>query len=356
MNLNDEFSRNTGEGPVSAEHPNIFHYTSICALEGILETNTLWATQATYLNDSSEMTILWPVLKEKCIEFLADAMSEYLLIDSEARRRFETLGGIEKFANQDGHMIVDVMRQLMFGNSDRPGIGIPFVVSFTTHENEYSRQHGMLSQWNSYGGKDNIAIVFDTVKIENLLRSEVTRFTYLSCSISNAIYHREGLDLVECFPILFREVEKFCHQVVNLLSDEDSASQESLEALSTVLLPAVGRLKHQAFHEEKECRIVVGIPDKHYRPQLEKLGNKEVLIKEVLYRSASNGPTPYIHLFEELDEQIPITRILIGPSSNQNSTQQRARELTDRFCGELKIKIDCSDIPLVRGRTGQPFG
>ena len=50
----------TEEPPVSEEHLELFHYTSNSALRGILKTNTLWATRATHLNDSSEMELICP--------------------------------------------------------------------------------------------------------------------------------------------------------------------------------------------------------------------------------------------------------------------------------------------------------
>ena len=58
----DEFDRSQ---PAPKE---LYHYTTASGLQGILESNTLWATNAYYVNDSSEVeyggTVLSEVLKE----------------------------------------------------------------------------------------------------------------------------------------------------------------------------------------------------------------------------------------------------------------------------------------------------
>ena len=60
-------AESTTEPKVSEVHRELFHYTSMAALEGILKTNTLWATRIDHLNDSSEMELIWPLIKEYCI-------------------------------------------------------------------------------------------------------------------------------------------------------------------------------------------------------------------------------------------------------------------------------------------------
>ncbi len=47
------------ESLVSERHPELFHYTSLKALEGILKTGELWATHAKHLNVSSELELMW---------------------------------------------------------------------------------------------------------------------------------------------------------------------------------------------------------------------------------------------------------------------------------------------------------
>ena len=42
--------------PVSQQYPELLHYTTLEGLRGIVSSGCLWATDATYLNDSGEIT------------------------------------------------------------------------------------------------------------------------------------------------------------------------------------------------------------------------------------------------------------------------------------------------------------
>ena len=347
MNPKNPVSHSINEPLVSAKHPELFHYTTLSALKGILETNTLWATQATHLNDSSEVTILWRKLEEICINYLEVFISDYLQSRPEEREKFEALGGAIKFAKQDGSMIVEVMHDLLFGDGTTPGMGMPFIVSFATHNNEYHRRHGMLSQWRGYGGDDTVAIIFDSEKLEDLLEFEVRRFEYLSCLIADAIYYRDDMNLVKTFPRLFAELSDFLRQIIGGWGEHDEILQNDLSRLTSELMPAVGRLKHWAFHEENECRVITGVPDKLFRDKFEQHGHREVLFKNVYYRSGVFGSIPYIRLFEDFNEPLPITRVLVGPSINQRANVQRVYELLDGLARNTMIKAQYSNIPYI---------
>src|SRR5947209_2490740 len=47
----------------------LFHYTTSEGLRGIIETNCIWATAATYLNDASEIAYGYTVLDEVISEW-----------------------------------------------------------------------------------------------------------------------------------------------------------------------------------------------------------------------------------------------------------------------------------------------
>jgi hypothetical protein len=42
----------------AAERPELFHYTNLNGLNGILESNSLWATHFSQLNDQTEVMLL----------------------------------------------------------------------------------------------------------------------------------------------------------------------------------------------------------------------------------------------------------------------------------------------------------
>jgi len=313
----------------------------------MLGSNTLWATRASHLNDSSEMTLLWPFLERQCVAYINQFADEYLREHPDIKDTFETLGGLARLANVDGGMIVRVMRESLFGSKAKAGMGIPFIVSFTTHDEEYHRRHGMLSQWRGYGGSDNVAISFATEGLEHLLQKEVDQYQYLTCSISDVIYCREEVDFVKRFPQLFSLLKRFLQSMFAGWNDNDEQLQEILADLTRDLLPAAARVKHRAFQEENECRIIAGIPDESYLDQLEELGRAEVHMKKVHCRTPIGERIPFIKLFEDLDERLPINRILVGPSRNQQANERAVHEAICEHAGRESIRIDCSDIPFV---------
>ena len=338
MTLRDRKKKANKEPLVSTEHQELFHYTPLQALEGILEANTLWATHAEHLNDSSEMQLLWPKLASQCAAYLQAAFEAGLGRDPEKRENAERLGGVPKISARDGTTSMAIMKSLLLGDESRPGMGIPFVTSFTTHEKEYDRENGVLSQWRGYGDGQNVAIVFDTARLEDLLYSECGRFAYLNCSVASAVYYDKELDLEARFPNLFDALKIYSKHVADGLNDDEQALR-NLELLTYSLLPAVGRLKHWAFREEKECRIIVGVCHEGHADKFSQFERQQRPFKMIHHRSGSCGLIPYIRLLEDLDEELPIVRILVGPSRNQSANSEAVHELLDRLARGQAIKV-----------------
>ena len=280
------------------------------------------------------------------------AIKDYVRRNPDENKRLGRLGGAAKVAESDGSMIVNLMRSKLLGDSTEPGWGIPFVASFTTHEDDNHRNHGMLSQWRGYGGDDGVAIVFDTKKLENLLETEYQRFEYFSCSIADAVYDKEDLDLAGHFPGLFDELRAFSRNSIE--GEKNQALHTLINGVSEKLPSAVGRFKHQAFQEEHECRIIVGLShESHHKELISSGGKSNKAFKKIHHRSGLCGSVPYIKLFEVIgdrngqNEEIPIARILIGPSRNQWVHLETVRELVCELAGERNIEVQRSEIPYV---------
>src|SRR5580704_14459526 len=66
--------------PTTAKPQRLFHYTSQAGLLGIVSSNVLWATNALYLNDSSELDYGLTAAREKLRAVLnrSSAVSELL--------------------------------------------------------------------------------------------------------------------------------------------------------------------------------------------------------------------------------------------------------------------------------------
>ena len=330
---------------MSEEHPELFHYTGMAALKGILESNSLWATHQRHLNDSSELMLLWPKFEAACVAHLNKTFSRYVALNPSRGDEVAALGGPGRLAATDGATFVEIMRSLLFGTNDRPGISIPFIASFSSHENEYHREHGMLSQWRSYGD-DGVAIVFDTKELENLLRLEDEQVVFSWCGVQDAVYLERDLDFRRTFSTLFDTVGLFAEHVTKGLDAHDNGVQDNMKRLYEALFPAVTRLKHFGFQEEKECRIVVGVPHQEHHDALEISGNARQA-KRIYHRSGRNGSIPYIRLFENLGKELPISRILVAPSRNQEANAEAVCDLVSRRNTAERILVQRSEIPYV---------
>jgi len=343
MSRQEENGDHAPEPKVSEEHPELFHYTSVEALNGILKSNTLWATCATHLNDSSEMQLIWPQIEHSLTDF----------IEMEIKNTFpEHYSEARKLASDESSQRVRSMKDLLLGGSGKIGLGVPFVTSFTTHKEQY-RSDGMLSQWRGYGGTDVVAIIFDTEQIEKMLERECKYFQYFSgCSIFNVVYYDKNKKnlLEDQFSVLFKELKLYAHNYIKCIK-ELSQGINKIPSMSGAgeLFRAVGRVKHQAFQEENEYRIIVGVTDKAYEAYFKECNDsgEDLPFKDIHYRPGACGSVPYIRLFEEEQRKMPIKRIIVGPSRNQDANMERVRALVSELAGDREICVQRSDIPYV---------
>ena len=195
------------------------------------------------------------------------------------------------------------------------------------------------------------AIVFETKQLEELLQREASRFHYLWCGIADVIYDFGDLELGDRFPRLVQEIEDF---VRNLAEDANESSERVLNnRLVEELPPAMARVKHRAFSEETECRIIVSQPSLPMAEQLRSLERGSRRTKSIHHRLGHRGSVPYIRLFEGLKEecggmaQLPITEVLVGPSTNQDAHREHVEELVARYGGARQINVRMSEIPFI---------
>ena len=318
----------TEERRVSKAYSELYHYTSIRALESILESDTLWATHIRHLNDSAELGGLLPRIERDFNGYIDSELTSGSIVTKETFTvYFQTM--------------YNIMHATLNGAPDAPGELSHYVVSFAAHEQDRYRYNGMLSQWRGYGEHDCVAIVFDTKKLENLIESEIREFRHWPCFLADVIYDN-GEEMANIFPDLSTDLLLMVQKLAK--GEFEEFSSLFLHQLLPKLLVSASRWKHGGFSEENECRIVVGVSS----PTLGEListneSSKAKLFKKIRYRPGRNGSIPYVHLFDESKEHLPITRILLGPSINQKANLERVMQLI----GTREIDILTSDIPFV---------
>lgn len=327
------------EPPFCNEYDELLHYTSIPALHGILKSNTIWATHTAHLNDTSEMRQIVPSFLKACIDRVQ------ALASARGGSASRNLRFVTDFGSAAGRAATDAL------TGTGPGSARVFVASFAVHTTRYARENGMLSQWRGYCGPDGVAIVFDARRLEKLLQQEAKRFLYLWCGIADVVYDLGDFDLADRFPTLVNELQDF---LCNLVDDAESDSdQVRNNRLVEHLLPAMARVKHRAFVEEGECRILAAIPSPATAERLRTDAQATKQDKRIHHRTSQQGSVPYIRLFDGFngapsrDDLLPITEVLIGPSRNQDAHHEAVLQLVAQHRRTRQIDVRKSEIPFV---------
>lgn len=283
-----------------AEHEEVFHYTTSSGLQGIVSSKTLWASHTHFLNDEEEgigffKRILPMILKPEFTKYVA--RSEDLSARVQAADRL----GVDLFDHWL-EKIIDAFRKAQERAQDR------YVTSFSTTEDKWISQNGLLSQWRGYGLDGGYAIVFDAKELVELLNNEGEMYYEERWVWDDVQYYMADLPRVQGDEVLehFECVRKAAHDYWTTADIEKAyPAFESIELLSAFC-------KHRGFEEEQEVRIVVSEPSVEMGPDPEKANDKPYRKAHSYFR---NGVTvPCIHLFEDQKlKTLPIRRIIVGP-------------------------------------------
>lgn len=322
---------------MSEQHHELFHYTNLGAFEGVLTSDNLWATHVSHLNDSSEFNLMWEMIVPHLTGYLYEAVEQHPGYSKQIQKTPRSRETYAKAAGLDANTFVEIMRSGIFKHVS------PFVACFTTHTEEYDQKHRLLSQWRGYGD-DGVAIVFDRKKMEDLLEQEKARFDYLGCTLVEAVYYTDGLDIQKQFPSLFGVLREWAPVAISeslLTQEADRMAGDILKKLAIELFQAVGTLKHQAFKEEREHRIIAG-PAKQHHSQI----SQHPGFKETYFRHGACGSIPYIKLFEG-DAALPISKVLVGPSRNQVANRLKVKTMLEHKKRNAQIALEVSEIPFV---------
>jgi hypothetical protein len=278
-----------------AEPPDVlYHYTDAGGLRGILQSSTLWASNAAYLNDATELVYVK--------EILAAAVEE---LESE----YET-------------PIVRDFLQLLTKAFDTVVLNMydVFVVCFC-------EQDDLLSQWRGYppsGGGYSIGF-----------RTEVI---FESRMISRVVY-----DLENQRKILRSLLVPTCQ----LLASGDTetspeylsqAKRLAVEMTTPNLAFCSFAFKHPGFAEEREWRLV----------RVMVRGAEPPAGGTPLFRERGHGLLPYtvLDLEQVRDGEKPIATVTVGPTVHPELTSSATGQLLQSLGYDVSEMVEASKIPL----------
>lgn len=231
----------------------IYHYTDLNGLKGIIESDSLWATHFSFLNDSNELTHGMNCL-ENALQYLRDDFNpKTLKFIEQALKKFRT------------HRAAHV-----------------YNLSFCLEPD-------LLSQWRGYGSSQGVCLEFDDEELADSLN--LSQYQVFK---NRVIYTKEDSTIEARNEILaFFNAPK-----VQAAISKDVMYELGYAAELAHSLPPF--FKNDGFKEEQEFRMVI-LPDSPF--------------EGVNFRVNGSGLVPYLIL--EAKEKLPLTNIRIGPRSNR---------------------------------------
>ncbi|MDR3754013.1 MAG: DUF2971 domain-containing protein [Terracidiphilus sp.] len=301
--------QNRGENAGQTKPKRLFHYTTQTGLDGILTSDSIWATHYRFLNDSMERRYGLTLFKEALF-----------------RVAFKKFGALDA-----SNTLVDYFEQTTTDVLDA------YIVSFCTDTGEDVDGGDRLSQWRGYSrGAQGYCLVFDLG-----LTSEFHAATPQASFFESCIYSEtEQLNLCEKLSNSLLD-GPFRDLTVDNLMTYDSLRQTVKEghsknsdwnefALTALLFSNL--FKHSGFSEEREYRLL-----KFFTLKSDTSG--------IQFRPGKDNPVPYIAISLALKKaNPPIKRIVVGPSLNK---EQVAINLGIRLrqMGLGDIEVETSKIP-----------
>lgn len=248
-----------------AEQPEdtLYHYTSLGGVIGIVSSQTLWASDIRYMNDSAELRHTSDLVRGEVEQRIGDGHDHPRLLNA--------------FIDWVQHRITN--GHILFG------------ASFRANGN-------LLSQWRGYSsvGK-GASLGFNAGSIRQCAVEQ--NFRLGRCVYDSASQRRLIADIVDAVEELAAEYPE--------LSDNDSkdAFLPLFQQLETDLLRIAAILKHPSFEEEQEWRLV--------SPVISDYPNAGVY-----FREGRSMLVPYMRfsLIPRGSDAIAMDHVFLGPTPN----------------------------------------
>lgn len=255
------------------EPPILYHYTTSDGLLGIIESRTLWATNVDFLNDAQEL------------QFGRQRLRAALLSQADELRPED---GEVSEASYENYSRAAVMRSAAEHLTSRgPQYHAVYVACFCA-------VNDLLSQWRSYGAPGGYAVGFRTDLLRRVRPVEPGART----GGTLAMAEEETAKLIQV-QYGVAAMEEVVGTVLRTIAPQPVGSPGVMgyARAQSVVLPALAGIKHTAFSEEREWRLVV-VTDQH----------------APAFRTGPLGVTPYVPLGYPCEA---IAEVVIGPGPEQ---------------------------------------
>jgi len=322
---------------VSEVYKELYHYTTLNGLMGILKTQAMWATNYKYLNDPSEIILFRDILISWIHPHAFDCFEKLNEQSLHNKQIIRENGGVDQVAKNEVEAFVDAA---YYALGDKI-----FILSFCgQHENSNVNNNGLLSQWRGYGIGGGVALVFNTKKLEEMIALELEKFEYNPIHLSYLIYSDEESKLEKELSEERSIIEDNFKQYFDPANINRKNKVDASKAYDPFVY-CISRYKHYGFSEENEVRVVA-LPTLLDQESLKLATEKGFTFKpekEIKVRHKNGQLIPYIELFNCIGFDLPIERIIVGPHKEKEARAAALRMMLRN----TKIEITCSDIPFI---------
>lgn len=269
----------------------LHHYTTVEGFKGILESSSLWASEALYLNDRIEIEYGLEVFREEI---------------SKVKSRFgDTCAPEKDMLDQATDLLKDMWQDY----------GV-FICCFCDYGD-------LVTQWRGYGeGGAGVSITFDATALNNLE----------SCTLYKVIYERKKQqDLASSVLRNACDVMKEYRVATSASLDQSDINilrDTVAELLGICIFSLVSSMKHDAFSDEHEYRLV-------------RILNKEIMAESVKFRIRDGVVIPF---FAEKVPCSSVNAVLVGPREDAKFIKQSIENFI-RLRQE-PISVNYSRVPL----------
>jgi hypothetical protein len=115
----------------------------------------------------------------------------------------------------------------------------------------------------------------------------------------------------------------------------DLTGKQELDEYWRPYVEAAPFLKDPSFHEENEYRLVAVC----YGPAIKETGTDRPRKGAAFKTRSNNNIVPYVDLFGELPDKLPIKSVIIGPHPNQDLQRHAVELLLDRFGIAAEVRV-----------------
>ena len=248
----------------------VYHYTSLASLKSIVESNSMWASDVQYLNDAAEIRHTIGLLRDQLVLRLQDKGL------GEKRTRLLSQFG----------------QWLDYG----------FVMNHSVFVISLSKNGNLLSQWRAYTPHGaGVSIGFDLSVIRDIAKKN--NFRLVDCIYDGAKQSQLTADFLQ-------KLETYA----NTGEQEDRSKRHPsqsfyavFESLEDELITLAIQLKHWAFREEQEIRLISPIIRDYKKSEIQYRGSRSALI-----------PYVSVDITDPLSNKAAIDYVILGPTPNAN--------------------------------------